>query len=346
MKRSPVLYLVWPLLLLRLGSGQAAATTAAQSDSDGQPVVEPPVRAAIVRVEAAVDPFSPGPELMAELALHPAGGQGSRQRPSGCEAELDRRLRLGSVGTGFLVNRRGDVVTTAHVVLSGVRYQGLHFTQAQWDSMALVLRAIRDIWVTVGEGEEVRTYLAAPVVVSEELDLAVLRVCRPERGDHEFVPLPIAPSDDLQVGQPILAVGFPEDEFQSRSGKILSLIHGGRVHEEMQVIRGRDPDTGQETITLSGTSPGPLVRFQHSAACGHGSSGGPLLDQHGRVIGVAYAQVLPPRSSDSIASGDRAQGNPEGNQEPGPDALSLAIASNVLRRFLTEHAIPFNEAGR
>jgi len=268
-----------------------------------------------------MDPFALGSDLTAELA---AGQPGTPY-----EAELARRLDLGSTGTGFFVNPEGDLVTTAHVVLSGVRYRGLHFTRSQWDSMALLLPAIRDIWVTVGEGEAARTYLATPLAIAEELDLAVLRACRPPGDDSRFTPLPIACSDGLSVGDSVLALSFPEYEFQASAGEIISLIQGARVHEEMQIVRRTDPETGREIITVSGTTPGPLVRLQHSAPTGHGSSGGPLLDRQGRVIGVAYALLAnrPPRADENL-----------------PNGLNLAIASTVIERFLGDHAIPFTKA--
>ncbi|UCC68870.1 MAG: trypsin-like peptidase domain-containing protein, partial [Armatimonadota bacterium] len=120
------------------------------------------------------------------------------------------------------------------------------------------------------------------------------------------------------------------DEFQSTPGEVLSLIRGTQVHEEMQLVRRTDPQTGEETVTVTGTTAGPLGRFQHSAATGHGSSGGPVLDGRGRVVGVAYAllaQRMPTPENDS-SSGE----------------LNLAIASNVLKRFLSYNAIPFTEA--
>jgi S1-C subfamily serine protease len=81
-------------------------------------------------------------------------------------------------------------------------------------------------------------------------------------------------------------------------------------------------------VIVTGTSQGPVVRLQHSAPTGHGSSGGPLLDAKNRVIAVCYAMLA-----------DRNQ--------PASDEtdLNLAIASDVLRKFLNDHAIPFTEAG-
>jgi S1-C subfamily serine protease len=287
-----------------------------------------------VRVEVAVDPFSFGPHLALELA--------AREQPDAYEKELARRLRIGSTGTGFFVNADGYLVTNAHVLLSGVRFRGLHFTPTEWDSMRRLLETVRGVWVTVGVGEKARGYLAAPVAIAEELDLAVLRVVRPPGDQTEFAFLPIAPSDRAQVARPegppwrppsgglatgdlVRALGFPEQEFEETSGEVVSLIHGWEVHEDMQLTRATDPVTGQETIIVNGTAPGPVLRFQHSAPTGHGSSGGPLVDDRGRVVGVAYALLS------------------DGNGTPRTD-LNLAIASDVLRRFLREHGIAYTEA--
>ena len=269
-----------------------------------------------MRVEAAVDPFSLGPALVADLA--------ARRPGAGYPKELARRLRVGSVGTGFFVNSQGDLVTNAHVVLSGIRFRGLHFSGAEWDSLTRTLETIRDIWVTVGEGEEARSYVATPVAVAEDLDLAVLRVSRPPEDKTEFAALPVAASDKVRVGSSMVVLGFPEDGYQESDGEVLSLVHGWEVHEDLRLVRSTDPLTGKETITVSGTSAGPVVRLQHSAATGHGSSGGPVLDEPGRVIGVAYALLS---DQNGVARTD----------------LNLAIASNVLRRFLKEHGVAYTE---
>jgi len=280
----------------------------------------PPLRQAVVRIELDVDAFSFGPGLTAELA--------ARQPLSPYEGEVARRLRLGSTGTGFFVNANGDLITNAHVLLSGVRYRGLPFTQGQWESMTRLLPAIRDAWVTVGEGDDAHTYTAVPVAVAEDLDLAALRVVRPPGDQTAFGFLPIGASDGVWVKQAVTALGFPENEFQASGGEVISLIRGANVHEEMRLVRRSSPQPGEPPVIVSGTSQGPVVRLQHSAATGHGSSGGPLIDARNRVVGVCYALLA-----------DRNQ--PNGDETD----LNLAIASEVLKRFLREHAIPFTEAG-
>jgi len=285
--------------------------------------LDPATRAAVVRVEVAVDPACGGTSLMRDLA--------TRDHLSTYEKELLRRLKVGAVGTGFFVNRDGYVITNAHVVLSGVRYRNLKFAPSEWDSLSTTLCTYRQVWVTVGEGSNSRDYLAAPVAVAENLDLALLKVAMPPATEAAFSPLSIASSRRLSVGDPVTSLGFPNYEFQDSSGRVLSLIQGRQVHEEMQLTERTDPATHRKVTTVSGTSDGPVMRFQHDAPTGHGSSGGPLLDGDGHVVGVAYALL--------------AETAPDGNPEARTD-LNLGIASDVLIRFLKENHVTYTEAGR
>ncbi len=306
------------LLLVLPGAGfvnPASSAVFASSDS---------ARNAVVRVEAAIDPISFGPFLLTDRATD--------QTRDGFGAEVARRLHIGSSGTGFFVNPDGYLVTNAHVVLSGVRYRGLHYTQAQWDSMTRLLSSIRDVWVSVGEGEGERSYIAQPVAISENLDLAVLRVIRPPGDQKAFNWLPPGNSDDIRIGNPVRALGFAQEGYQDTSGRILSLITGREVHERMNIVRRTDPATGREIINVSGTSPGPVMRLHHDAPVGHGNSGGPLLDARGRVIGVAYALI--------------AERGPVAEDDSAPSGLNLAIASNVLRQFLAGQSVEWKTESR
>jgi S1-C subfamily serine protease len=306
------------LLLLLLGLFFAPALFAQQTREEP---VSPALRNAVVRVEVAIDPTSNGPALMRELA--------ARRSRKPFARELLRRLRMGAVGTGFVISSSGYVVTNAHVILSGVRYRDLRFPEADWESMRRLLVTVRDIWVTVGEGEEQRDYLAEPVLIAEQMDLAVLKIVTPPGQPAAFTPLPIASSGALGVGDAVLSLGFPDGDFQASRGHILSLIHGYQVNEEMQIVEHTDGDTGARTVTVGGTTGGPVTRLQHDAPSGHGSSGGPLLDARGRVIAVAYA-LLSERDA-------------AGNASLRTD-LNLAITSDVLLHLLQQHSIPYQEA--
>jgi S1-C subfamily serine protease len=277
------------------------------------------LREAVVRVEVASDPLSFGPGLVEELS--------ARHARTPYEQELLRRVRGVSTGSGFFVNARGDLVTNAHVVMAGIRYRNLHFTHQEWESMRRVLETAKEVWVQVGEGENARYYLAKLMAVAEDLDLAALRLTLPPQEKREFAFLPILRSDGLATGQPVTALGFPEDEYRASQGRVVSFISGLEVHGGMRYTWFPDPVTGEETILVSGTTPGPIGRFQHTAPTAHGNSGGPVVDSRGRVVGVAYALLS----------------EVNGNGEPRTD-LNLAIASNMLRGFLREHGIPFAEA--
>lgn len=108
-------------------------------------------------------------------------------------------------------------------------------------------------------------YTARIVGVDPYSDLAVLKI---DTGDKSLNPLILGDSSNLRVGQPVIAVGNPFGLTYTLSTGVISQLN--RLLES----------PGGRSI--------PNV-IQFDAAVNPGSSGGPLLDYSGRVIGVITA---------------------------------------------------------
>jgi len=159
------------------------------------------------------------------------------------------RIPQGS-GSGFFWDRQGHVVTNYHVVEGANRFAVTLADQTDWE--------------------------AELVGVSAEKDLAVLKVTS---SAGKQVPLEIGRSDDLLVGQRVLAVGNPFGLDHTLTTGVVSAL-------------------GREL-----TSPtGRLIRdvIQTDAAINPGNSGGPLLDSSGLLIGVNTAIYSPSGGSAGI----------------------------------------------
>src|SRR5699024_9654937 len=91
----------------------------------------------------------------------------------------------------------------------------------------------------------------------------------------DLVPLPFADSDQVQVGQSVIAVGAPLGLDNTVTSGIISAL-------DRPVVAGNDP------ASLS-----YINAIQTDAAINPGNSGGPLLDLAGQVVGVnsAIAQL-------------------------------------------------------
>jgi S1-C subfamily serine protease len=153
-------------------------------------------------------------------------------------------------GSGFVWDDHGNVVTNAHVV-QGAR-------------AARVTLPDQSVWE------------AKLVGVSRRHDLAVLRI---DGAIGRAKGLPIGTSQDLVVGQAVLAIGSP-------FGLDYTLSTG--------VISG----LGREIPGLSGL---PIHgAIQTDAAINPGNSGGPLLDSAGRLIGVNTSILSPSGASAGI----------------------------------------------
>ena len=101
-------------------------------------------------------------------------------------------------------------------------------------------------------------------------DLAVVRI---NCGDCSF--LEFEDSEELRVGDEVLAVGYPKDRIQPKSVEPKRLI----LPSSMSVTRGiisafrRDTDKDRELV-------------QTDAPVNSGNSGGPLLSMDGKIVGI------------------------------------------------------------
>ena len=139
-------------------------------------------------------------------------------------------------GTGFAIDESGHIVTNHHVVAGATRVE-----------------------VRTRDGHE---YEAEVVGSDASTDIALLRV-----EDANLPPLAIGNSDELLVGDWVLALGNPLGlEFTVTSGIVSAM--------------GRQ---------LTGRALAVESFIQTDAAINPGNSGGPLIDLSGRVVGVNTA---------------------------------------------------------
>jgi S1-C subfamily serine protease len=125
-----------------------------------------------------------------------------------------------------------------------------------------VVKGAREIAVTVFNG---KTYDAVPIGADPLNDLAVIRIEAPA---DELYPVTFGDSRMLKVGAHVFALGNPFGlERTLTTGIISSLNRSLQIHGNWKI----------KSI------------IQIDAAINPGSSGGPLLDSHGRLIGINTA---------------------------------------------------------
>ena len=121
-----------------------------------------------------------------------------------------------------------------------------------------------------------KSYQAEVVGTAPEKDIALLKIDAPE---EELKPLPLGDSASLAVGRKVLAIGNPFALDTTLTVGVVSAL--GR---EIKSITNR---------TIKNV-------IQTDAAINPGNSGGPLLDSHGRLVGVNTAIYSPSGASAGI----------------------------------------------
>jgi serine protease Do len=171
-------------------------------------------------------------------------GYGTLEAERGTTGVVIGRQR--AIGSGFIIDPDGYIITNAHVV------SGAQVVQVVLTSSGGADGSLQSILST-----KTNIVPAQVVGVSREIDLALLKI------DGGKVPaLALAPYRNLRQGEVVMAFGSPEG---LRNTVTLGIVSS--------VARQTDPDS-------------PMVYIQTDAPINPGNSGGPLVNVDGAVVGV------------------------------------------------------------
>ncbi|RII16168.1 putative serine protease HhoB precursor [Streptomyces sp. YIM 130001] len=185
-------------------------------------------------------------------------------------------------GTGFVLDKRGHILTNNHVV------------EPAGSGGAVT--------VTFSGGE---TAKGRVVGRDSGYDLAVVKVT----AVSGLKPLPLGNSENVQVGDPVVAIGAPFD--------LSNTVTSGIISAKERPITAGGEDDGSDISYVNA--------LQTDAPINPGNSGGPLVDSEARVIGINSAI----RSAGSGA-------DQEGGGQSGSIGLGFAIPVNQAKRVAEE----------
>jgi len=184
-------------------------------------------------------------------------------------------------GTGFVLDGRGHILTNNHVVEPAA--------------------SGGEISVTFNSGESAKATLVGR---DTGYDLAVVKVS----GVRGLESMPLGNSDNVRVGDPVVAIGAPFDLAGTVTSGIISA-------KERPIMAGGQKGDGSDVSYVDA--------LQTDAPINPGNSGGPLLDAKGRVVGINSA----------IRSADRSSAQ---TGQAGSIGLGFAIPVNQAKRVAEE----------
>lgn len=188
-------------------------------------------------------------------------------------------------GSGFLYNNRGDIITNAHVI-------------EQADV----------IYVRTANA---RIYPAAVVGISEDIDIAVIRV--PQLAGQSS--LSVESNEDAELGDEVIALGSP---------------HGFQNTVTLGIVSGKERNFSVDGYDYNNV-------YQISAQISHGNSGGPLINQGtGNVIGVNSVGTEDGTIGFSIPTYAFLDTIKKWSVETHNDELDFASTADIITKFNSE----------
>jgi S1-C subfamily serine protease len=167
-------------------------------------------------------------------------------------------------GSGFVVSEDGYVLTNSHVITTAGAVEELD---------PATIDPATEVYVEFADRDRVRAQ-----IVGWDLfyDIGVLKL-DPE--EHQLRPVPLGDSRDVEVGEPVAAIGSPFGQAGSLAVGVVSATE-----------RSVDSLTSAYSVADAIQTDAPINR---------GNSGGPLFNERGEVIGI-NAQI---RSESGNAEG-------------------------------------------
>ncbi len=173
-----------------------------------------------------------------------------RVEPSIVVIETEKDRGREGLGSGFVIDEKGHIVTNYHVI-DETRNATARFSN------------------------EMIVKIVGYVAVDKGRDLAIIRAKLHD--NMKLKPLQIR-SDYPRKGEPVVAFGAPKGlDFTATSGIVSAIRNGKQISDIMvkwigiDLLHGYDPEA---------------IWIQTNAAISSGNSGGPLIDMQGRVVGV------------------------------------------------------------
>jgi S1-C subfamily serine protease len=183
----------------------------------------------------------------------------------------------GALGSGFVYDQEGHIITNYHVVQDA-----------------------QQIEVDFASGLKVYGNV---IGIDIDSDIAVIKVDVPA---EQLIPLALGDSDQLQVGQTVIAIGNPYGLTGTMTIGIVS-------------AKGRTLSSLRETEAGQSFTAGDLI--QTDASINPGNSGGPLLNLTGEVVGINRAIRL----TDTIDDEDSSN-----------TGIGFAVSVNILKKVVPD----------
>ncbi|HYX11109.1 MAG TPA: trypsin-like peptidase domain-containing protein, partial [Candidatus Acidoferrum sp.] len=215
--------------------GSGSVTTVASPNAPQHKAVVVQAHSGAFDPEAAYQEAAPG--VVTIRSIFSGGGLSSVLGGGGGSA---------AQGSGFVISSGGEIATNAHVVTDATGGGG-------------PIHEAKEVYVQFAD----RNQVAADIVgFDPNADVALLKV---DSSGLDLHPLQLATNEQVEVGQPVAAIGSPFGEDRSLSVGVVSAT-----------------DRSIQSLTrfqIEGA-------IQTDASINPGNSGGPLLDADGNVIGI------------------------------------------------------------
>lgn len=209
-----------------------------------------------------------------------------------------------ATGSGVIVTEDGEIVTNNHVI-SGAS----------------------SVKVKTNDG---KTYTAKVVGTDSKKDLALIKL----QGASGLKPASLGNSDNVKIGDDVVAIGSPEGLTGTVTSGIISAL-------DRDVTVSTDEDQGQQQQQQgggnwpfeyggeqfngdTGSSKTTYKALQTDASLNPGNSGGALIDMNGNIVGINSAMYAPSSSSQSGAQASSS----------GSVGLGFAIPINTVKADL------------